>query len=234
MHHQVVDLDAEPEDLRRQAADRRQHRIGRHHPIALGGDQRDPRIGQILGGVEHVERGALADAGLLAHAVERDLEAATCACVAVMLALAASSWPQAWVTVLHLVARGVEVEAPLAERLLGLADGGVFRAALVDQDRAAPAATRSGFEHRQGLGRAVLLVHAADGGQGGSKRAFGDLHLMRGDVDVVLRGVDGGMLDAAAVDRARQRARRQAIDRVAAASRAGAGTPITCGYCAAM
>ena len=36
---------------------------------------------------------------------------------------------------------------------------------------------------------------------------------MRGDVDIVLRRVHGGMLDAAAVDRARQRARRQAIDR---------------------
>ena len=59
--------------------------------------------------------------------------AATWACVASICALAASSWPHAWVTVrLHLIARGVEVEPALSERLLGLPDGRVFAAALID------------------------------------------------------------------------------------------------------
>ena len=35
---------------------------------------------------------------------------------------------------LHLLARGVEVEAALPERLLGLPDGRVFAAAIVDRD----------------------------------------------------------------------------------------------------
>src|SRR5262249_50225404 len=38
VHDRIVDLDLQAEDLRREAADRRQQRIGRHHPIALRGD----------------------------------------------------------------------------------------------------------------------------------------------------------------------------------------------------
>ena len=38
VHHGIVDLDFEPEDLRRKRAGRCQHRIGGHHAIALGGD----------------------------------------------------------------------------------------------------------------------------------------------------------------------------------------------------
>ena len=56
-----------------QPARRRQQRIGPHHPVALRGDQRHPGVDQLLLRIEHIERGALADARLLAHAVERDL-----------------------------------------------------------------------------------------------------------------------------------------------------------------
>src|SRR5204863_2653906 len=73
VNHGVVDLDLEPKDLRRERAGRRQHGIGGHDAVALRGDQRHAGVDEILLGVEHVERGALADAGFLAHAVERDL-----------------------------------------------------------------------------------------------------------------------------------------------------------------
>src|SRR5712671_6159313 len=64
MNDRIVDFDLQAEDLRRKAADRRQHRVRRHHPVALGGDKRDARVDEILLRSEHVERGALADAGL--------------------------------------------------------------------------------------------------------------------------------------------------------------------------
>src|SRR5215467_2034567 len=35
----IVDLDLEPEDLWRQRASRRQHRVGLHHPVALRLDE---------------------------------------------------------------------------------------------------------------------------------------------------------------------------------------------------
>ena len=43
------------------------------HTVALRSDQRHARVHQVLLRVEDVKGGALADAGLLAHAVERDL-----------------------------------------------------------------------------------------------------------------------------------------------------------------
>ena len=56
--------------------------------------------------------------------------------VELICALAASSSPQAWVDRrLHLIAGDVEIEPALPERLLRLADGGIFAAALVDRDR---------------------------------------------------------------------------------------------------
>src|SRR5262249_38178638 len=62
VHDGIVDLDPEPEDLRRQRAGRGQHRVGGNHAIALRGDERHPRVDEVLLRVEHVERGALADA----------------------------------------------------------------------------------------------------------------------------------------------------------------------------
>jgi len=48
MHNRVVDLDLEREDLRRKRASRRQNGVGAHHAIALRGDERDPRVDQVL------------------------------------------------------------------------------------------------------------------------------------------------------------------------------------------
>src|SRR5262245_34429833 len=72
VHDRIVGRNAEPQDLRRQRAGRGQDRVGGHHPVALGGDERAARVDQILLGVEDVERGALADPRFLAYAVERD------------------------------------------------------------------------------------------------------------------------------------------------------------------
>src|SRR5581483_1812789 len=69
----VVSRHAQAENLRRQAADRRQQRVRRNDPVALGADQRDARIHQFLLRVENIEGGALSHPRLLAHAVERDL-----------------------------------------------------------------------------------------------------------------------------------------------------------------
>ena len=44
------------------------------------------------------------------------------------------------------------------------------------------------LEHRQRLNVAEVLLHVADRGQDGGKRAFGDLDLLERDVDVVHRG----------------------------------------------
>src|SRR3981189_1282318 len=66
VNDRIVDFDLQAEDLRRKAADRRQHRIRRHHPVALRGDECNACVDESLLRIEHVERGALADAGLLA------------------------------------------------------------------------------------------------------------------------------------------------------------------------
>ena len=66
----VIGLNFQTEDLWRQARPRTAPRRT-PPPVALGGHQRDARH-RILLGVEHVERGALADARF-SRAVERDL-----------------------------------------------------------------------------------------------------------------------------------------------------------------
>ena len=122
------------EDLRRQPADRIQHRIGRHHAIMLRGDQRDARVDQRLLRVEHVERGALAGLGFFAHAVERDLGGRDLRLRRCTCALPASNWPHAVHDVgAGLVAGCFEVEALLRQRFLGLADQRIFGAALIDR-----------------------------------------------------------------------------------------------------
>src|SRR6516225_11636799 len=52
----IVDLDPESEDLRRQRASRCQYGVGRHHPVALRGNERHPRVDEVLLRVEHIER----------------------------------------------------------------------------------------------------------------------------------------------------------------------------------
>src|SRR5262249_38216663 len=71
MHHGIVDRRGQAQRLRPEAADGEQQRIRGHHAVALCRHQGDPRVHQRLLRIEHVERGALADPRLLAHAVER-------------------------------------------------------------------------------------------------------------------------------------------------------------------
>jgi len=120
--------------LRAQPADARQQRIRRHHPVALGSNQRHPRIHKILLRGEDVEGRALADAGLLAHAVERDLGGLHLRLGRRDIGLGRIELaPGLHHGLAHGIARGIEVDALLPERFLGLADQRIFRAALVDR-----------------------------------------------------------------------------------------------------
>src|SRR4029453_2783364 len=114
--------------------------------------------------VEHVERGALADAGFLAHAVERDLGGGDLGRGGIDLRLGGLELPPALGhRRLHLVARSVEIEAALPERFLGLAGGGVFGATLIDwYGEWSGERGRRLLEHGQRLGRAEVLLHVAD------------------------------------------------------------------------
>ncbi len=215
MRHRIVDLDPEPEDLRRERAGRGQHGIGRNDAVALRGDERHAGVDEVLLRVEHVECRALADASLLAHAVERDLGGGDLRLGGIDLRLGGLELPPGLGhRRLHLVARGVEIEPTLAERLLGLADGRVFGAALIDRHRELGGDRGlQRLEHRERLGRAEVLLHVAHRGQGGGERALGDLDLLQRDVDVVHRGGDQRVLVAAAADRAVEGTRREPVDR---------------------
>src|SRR5262245_29537340 len=167
--HRVVNLNPEPEVLRRKRAGRRQHSVRRDDAIALRGDERHARIDEILLGIEHVERGALADARFLAHAVERDLGGGDLRLGGIDLRLSRLELaPGLGDRRLHLIARRVEVEPALAERLLGLPDGRVFGPTLIERhgelggDRG-----RQCLEQHDRLGRAEALLHGAYRAQGG-------------------------------------------------------------------
>ena len=117
-------MHVEAEPLHRQPADRRQQGIGRDDPIMLRRDQRDAGVDQFLLRVEHVERRALADARLFAHAVERDFGGVDLRGRRFDLRLGGVELAPA----LHhrrprLIAIDVEIEPLLADRFLGLADG---------------------------------------------------------------------------------------------------------------
>ena len=141
----------------RQPARRRQERIGGDHPVALRADQRHAGVDQLLLRVEHVERGALADAGFLAHAVQRDLGGVHLGLGRLDLRLGGFELaPGLHQRLLRLVARRVEVDAALLQRLLGLADLRVFGAALIDRNVELGEARRvEGFEIGYRRGRAV-------------------------------------------------------------------------------
>jgi len=115
MHHGVIDLHAKPEDLRRQAAYRREERIGGNDSVVLSSDERDPRVDQGLLRIEHVKGGALADAGLFAHPVERYLGRRHLRLRGVDLRLGRLDLaPGLDGLGLDLIARGVEVEPALS------------------------------------------------------------------------------------------------------------------------
>src|SRR6185503_13060730 len=91
-------------------------------------------IDQFLLRVEHVERGALADARLFAHAVERDLGRGDLRLRGDDLRLGRLQLaPRLHDARPYQVALHVELDAALAERLLGLADQRIFSAALIDR-----------------------------------------------------------------------------------------------------
>src|SRR5690606_26105107 len=77
---------------------------------------------------------ALTDARLLAHAVECDLCGLHLRLRGLDIGLGRLELaPRLHHTLTCGIARVVEIEPPLAERLLGLTDQGIFRAALVDR-----------------------------------------------------------------------------------------------------
>src|SRR5262249_47767446 len=160
MRNRIVRLNLQPENLRRQRTGRREHGVGGDDPVTLRGDEGDAGIDQILLGVEDVERGALPDAGFLAHAVERDLRRVDLRRRRLDLGLGGFELAPGLGRVRdYLIACGLEVEAPLSERLLGLADGRVFLPSLIERHR-----QLAGNRRRELLqiaevgGRAELLV----------------------------------------------------------------------------
>ena len=72
VHAGIVGRNVQSDDLGRQASDRGKQGVGSDHPVTLGADQRHACVDQFLLRVEDVERGALADTRLFAHAVERN------------------------------------------------------------------------------------------------------------------------------------------------------------------
>src|SRR5260370_42490409 len=102
----------------------------------LGGDERSAGRNQRLLGIEHVERRALADPSLLAHAIKRDFGRSYLRGGGVDLRLGGVELtPTLGDVLLHRGARRVEVEPPLTERLLALAARRKFGATLVDRHR---------------------------------------------------------------------------------------------------
>ena len=102
----------------------------------LRGDERDARVDQRLLRVQHVERGALAGLGFLAHAVQRDFRCRHLRLRRLHLRLAGDQLsPRRDDVGAGLVAGLFENQALLRQRFLRLADQRVFGAALIDRDR---------------------------------------------------------------------------------------------------
>ena len=119
----------------RQPPDSRQQAVGIDDLVVLRGDELDPRVEQRLLRVEDVERGALADLGLLAHAGERDFRRFDLrlrgAQDAARILIRAPGRDHRGA---DLVALQVGLQLLLAELFLGLARRRVVSAAVVDRD----------------------------------------------------------------------------------------------------
>ncbi len=179
----------------------------------LRGHQRDAGVHQRLLGVQHVERGALADAGLLANAVERHFRGSNLGLRGCNLSLGRLELaPRLHHGLAGLVADQIEVEPLLSEALLGLTDQREFAAALVDRNGKLADDGGGELVDDLELGKARLL-HAALQAQIGKQRAFVDLDLQMRDVDPVHGGGHIGVLGEAGIDRGGQHPRRKAIDR---------------------
>src|SRR5580704_9065587 len=98
----------------------------------LRGHQRHPGVDQLLLRIEHIERGALADAGLLANTVQRYFGGVDLRSRGFNLRLrGVKLTPTLHHRFTRLIAVDVKVEALLTKVLLGLPDRRVFSAALV-------------------------------------------------------------------------------------------------------
>ena len=101
----------------------------------LRGDKSYARIHKFLLRIENVERGSLPDPRLFADTVERNFRGVHLGCGCLDLCLGGVQLAPA----LHhrsprLIAIDIESEPLLAKRFLGLANGGIFSAALIKRD----------------------------------------------------------------------------------------------------
>ena len=130
MDCRIIGLHAETEHLWRKASDRRQQRIGRDDTVALGGHQRNPGVDQLLLGIEHVERCALADTRLLADAVQCNLRSVDLGGGGLDLSLRGFKLaPRLDQCLLRLIPCSIKINPALAERLPWLGEWSHIRCA---------------------------------------------------------------------------------------------------------
>jgi hypothetical protein len=132
MYHRVIKRNPDAELGQVQFADRTKQRVGRHDPVMLSGHVRGARGDKRLLGGEHIERGALADTGLLAYAIEGNLGGCDLSICSENLRLGRFKLaPGGHDLRLNRIARGFEVDPLLTNGFLGLAYSRILRAALV-------------------------------------------------------------------------------------------------------
>src|SRR5215469_5454542 len=187
----------------------------------LRGDQSDARIYQFLLRIENVERGSLSDPRLLADTVEGNFGGVHLRGGCLDLRLGGVQLAPA----LHhrsprLIAVDIKIEALLTKRFLGLANGGIFSAALIKRDGKL-SQNRDVFRPKFLRYRLVILRIGGSEPEVGIKRALADFHRELGNVDAVHRRQYRGALRLALGNRSRQRRRRQPIYRRAGLEAAG-------------
>src|SRR5829696_2950538 len=208
----VVLGDIEAHSSGREPAHRLHHREGVHDPVALGGDEVDAGGQKFLLRVEDIEGRALADPRLLAHAAEGDLGRLHLRLRGDDLgARGFELAPGRYNCRTHLVAGHLRLDAPLADRLLGLANTGVDLAALIYGY--GQAGHGGGGERLSAWDlRVKALGHAARNPEGREQLAFRDFDLKLGHIDGVKGGENRRVLPKPNVDGHIDRARQQAIE----------------------
>src|SRR5215469_11879509 len=187
----------------------------------LRGDQSDARIYQFLLRIENVERGSLSDPRLLADTVEGNFGGVHLRGGCLDLRLGGVQLAPA----LHhrsprLIAVDVKVEALLAKCFLGLANGGIFSAALIKRDGKL---SQYGDVGRPKFLRYRLVILRIGGSEPevGIKCGLADFHCELGDVDAVHRRQYRRAVRLASGNRSWQRRWRQPIYRRAGIEAAG-------------
>ena len=135
MHLRVVNHDIQSQSLHRESANGGEQRVRSDDAIMLRGHQSHARIHQFLLRIEDVERCTLPDSRLFAYAIERNFGAIHLRRGGFDLRFGGVQLAPA----LHdgstrLIAIDVKIETLLAKRFLGLANGRIFGAALVDRN----------------------------------------------------------------------------------------------------